>query len=196
MSLLSLKQFQFSTIYWVVGRAVNQLGALGLIGISLVLASVLLFGLKVTSANTELVIAHEQLNKKISETEKSTNTQETGLYKPEIFDFYSAFPNTSELSTTLQVVKNTASKNRLELNRGDYKFTLISKNQTKVQDIAKYEIKLPLSGSYIQIRTFINEILLQLPTLALRDVQLKRESSMSPKVEANLTFIFFARSSS
>lgn len=194
MSLISLKQFQLSSIYWVTGRVVNQLGALGLIGLVLLLASALLFGLKITSANTALVATQAELNKKILEAEALNSQQETELPKPEVFDFYSAFPQTSNLSTTLQAVKNTASKNKLELNRGDYKFTLISKNKTKVQDIAKYEIKLPLSGNYTQIRTFINEILLQVPTLALSDVQLKRETSLSPKVDANLTFIFFARS--
>lgn len=194
MSLISLKQFQLSSIYWVTGRVVNQLGALGLIGLVLLLASALLFGLKITSANTALVATQAELNKKILEAEALNSQQKTELPKPEVFDFYSAFPQTSNLSTTLQAVKNTASKNKLELNRGDYKFTLISKNKTKVQDIAKYEIKLPLSGNYTQIRTFINDILLQVPTLALSDVQLKRETSLSPKVDANLTFIFFARS--
>ena len=194
MNLASLKQFQLPSIYWVTGRIVNQLGALGLIGGCLVLASALLFGLKIASANTALVLAQEQLNEKKLNAKELYSQQKTKQPKPEIFDFYSAFPKTSDLSTTLQAIKNTASKNRLELNRGDYKFTLISKNKTKVQDIAKYEIKLPLSGNYTQIRTFINDILLQLPTLALSDVQLKRENSLSPKIDANLTFIFFARS--
>jgi len=193
MSLASLKQFQLAFIYWVAGRIVNQLGALGLIGLGLILASALLFGLTVASDNAELLTVQEQLNEKKSNAEELKSQQKTELHKPEVFDFYSAFPMTSDLSTTLQAVKNTATKNRLELTRGDYKFTLISKSKTKVQDIAKYEIKIPLSGNYLQIRTFINEILMQLPTLALSDVQLKRENSLSPKVDANLTFIFFAR---
>lgn len=194
MSPPMLKHVQFSTIYWLVGRIIQQLGALGLLGVSMVIASVLLFGLKITSANEALVIAEQHLNKKTIEAEQPSSQQKIAQKKPEDFDFYSVFPNTSDLSTTLQTFKSTASKNRLALNQGNYKFTLISKNETKLQDIVKYEIKLPLTGSYIEIRTFVNEILLQLPTLALSDVQLTRDSSISPTIDANLTFIFFARS--
>ncbi len=196
MTDMPMKQFHFSKIYWSFGRVVNQFGILGLLGVSLILASILLFGLKNISAKKALTESQEQLNKKISQANSFHDKQKFDTSKPEVFDFYKAFPTTSQLSSSLKAIKRTASKNKLALDKGDYKFTLISKNKTKVEDIAKYEIKLPMYGSYVQIRTFINEVLTEWPTLALSELQLEREGSMSPILSANLTFIFFARSGS
>lgn len=196
MTDLSKKQFHFSNIYWLVGRAINKLGVLGLLGISLILISALMFGLKNTSAKKALIDSQEELDKKILQARYLHDKEKPNMLKPKIFDFYQAFPTTSQLSTTLSAIKRTASKNKLALDKGDYKFTLISKNKTKVEDIAKYEIKFPLYGNYIQIRTFVREVLLEWPTLALSEIQLERESNLSPTLNANLTFIFFTRGGS
>jgi hypothetical protein len=196
MTKLSKKEFHFSNIYWFVGRAINHLGLLGLLGICLILVSSLMFGLKNISAEKALINAQEELDEKILQASYLHDKQKQNTLKPKIFDFYEAFPTTSQLSTTLRAIKRSASKNKLGLDKGDYKFTLISKNKTKVEDIAKYEIKFPLYGNYIQIRKFISEVLLEWPTLALSEIQLERESNLSPMLNANLTFIFFTRGGS
>lgn len=196
MTSLSKKQIDLTYLYWLVGRAINQLGLLGLLGVSLILVSALMFGLKNIPAKNALINFQGELDKKILQDNYLHDKQKTNTTKPKVFDFYQAFPTTSKLSTTLSAIKRTASKNKLALDKGDYKFTLISKSKTKVEDIAKYEIKFPLYGNYIQIRKFISDVLLEWPTLALSEIQLERESNLSPMLNANVTFIFFTRGGS
>ncbi|PPD18607.1 MAG: hypothetical protein CTY27_01280, partial [Methylotenera sp.] len=81
-------------------------------------------------------------------------------------------------------------------NRGDYKLTQIKQLQTSQGALARYEIVLPVTGQYTQIRQFIAQVLHQLPALALSDMQLKRENAQSPLVEAQLIFVLMLKGDS
>lgn len=198
MSQLTLKQLDIAQVFWLLRRVVNQLGLLGLIGVCLMLFSIL-FGVKAYALNQALTDTQQQLNQsnlnREENREESTDQQEIEAVSlmSEFLDFYETVPSKSNLSHALLTIKETATKHKLALNQGNYKFTLVSKGKDNVQHIAQYEIKLPFSGNYVQMRTFINDVLLALPTLALSDVNLKRESIRTSILDANLTFIFFAR---
>ena len=60
----------------------------------------------------------------------------------------------------------------------------------------RYEIVLPLVGKYTQVHQFIQHVLQEIPALALSDLQIKRENSLSPTVEANLVFVLFLKGDS
>jgi len=53
-----------------------------------------------------------------------------------------------------------------------------------------------VNGKYTQIRQFIADILQKLPALALSDLQIKRENSLSPTVEARMVFVLFLQGDS
>jgi hypothetical protein len=77
------------------------------------------------------------------------------------------------------------------LNRGDYKLT-----QIKKAEFSRYHIVFPVVGKYTQIRQFIAVVLAALPALGLSDVQITRENSLSPTVEARLEFVLYLQSAS
>jgi hypothetical protein len=57
----------------------------------------------------------------------------------------------------------------------------------------QYQIKLPVQGSYIQVRQFINHVLNTLPAVALNDISLKREDIASDLVYARLQFTLYLK---
>ena len=77
------------------------------------------------------------------------------------------------------------------LNRGDYKLTQIKPTPANSNpgQLSRYEIVLPVTGQYCQIRQFITQVLYQTPALALSEMQIKRENTLRPTVEARLVFV-------
>jgi len=55
----------------------------------------------------------------------------------------------------------------------------------------QYQIKLPLTGSYIQIRRFINQVLNAMPSIALSDISIKREDISSEVIDARIQFTLY-----
>jgi hypothetical protein len=53
--------------------------------------------------------------------------------------------------------------------------------------LCRYRVRLPLVGSYLQIRTFVDQSLLELPFASLDELSLRREGVASGELEASLT---------
>ena len=187
--------------YWLLGRFAKALGVWGLLGIVIILASSILYFVNFLPTSKQLLEAQNELQNKLEDTQKNgrVNSQvETPVQLApaqtsvqEIAEFYKQFPAGASLPKWLRLIDTTALKRHLVLNRGDYKLT-----QSKQGQLQRYEIVLPVSGSYVQIRQFIADVLQQLPALALSDLQMKRDNVMSPVVEARLVFVLFLQGDS
>lgn len=59
--------------------------------------------------------------------------------------------------------------------------------------LTQYEMVLPVEGSYNKVRAFISSILSNLPSVAIADIQIERESTLSPSVDARLVLILYVR---
>ena len=187
--------------YWLLGRFAKRLGAWGLLGVVIILASSIFYVVNFLPTSERLLQAQNELLNKLEDTKKNgrenSQKQTSAQAAPaqtsaqEIAEFYKQFPAGASLPIWLRLINTTALKQHLVLNRGDYKLT-----QTKQGQLQRYEIVLPVSGSYVQIRQFIADVLQQLPALALSDLQLKRDNVMSPTVEARLVFVLFLQSDS
>ncbi|MGB4812292.1 MAG: hypothetical protein WBP13_07420 [Methylophilaceae bacterium] len=182
-------------IYWRVMRLVRQLGLLGLVGAALILANLIFFGLKYYPTKQAILVSQEQLiqtqthSKTLSTPKMAATPSSTG----NVSEFYAEFPANTQLSSALHLIQQTALKHQLAFNRGDYKLTLSNAKQTNNQGLSRYEIQLPVVGQYPQMRAFIDEIMLQLPTLALSEMQLKRENITAPTIEARLVLVIFLK---
>lgn len=187
--------------YWLLGRFARTLGVWGLLGIVIILVSSIFYFVNFLPTSKQLLQAQYELQNKIQHTQK--NGQENSQKEipvqvahaqtstQEIAEFDKQFPAGATLPKWLRLIVITALKRHLVLNHGDYKLT-----QSKQGQLQRYEIVLPVSGSYVQIRKFIADVLQQLPALALSDLQMKRDNAMSPIVEARLVFVLFLQGDS
>ena len=111
--------------------------------------------------------------------------------------FNQLLPRADSLHQSLSLLDEAALKQRLVLNRGDYKFTQLKQAQaSNALNLSSYEVVLPVAGPYSQIRQFIANVLQQQPALALSEVKIKRDNSMSANVEARLVFVLYLQGDS
>ncbi|NIE74684.1 type 4a pilus biogenesis protein PilO [Pantoea sp. Ap-967] len=79
-------------------------------------------------------------------------------------------PGQPEASDLIERLYQLASAQRISLARGEYALGVDPKTQ-----LARYQIVLPVRGSYPQIRGFLDGLIGQLPTLVLEDLELQRK---------------------
>lgn len=90
------------------------------------------------------------------------------------------------LGTALRRIFEAADKAGLELDRGEYRLTEI-----KDAHLRRYQLSLPVAGSYPEIRAFVTQVLNADPALALAAIQLRRDRIESPDLEALLNFTLY-----
>lgn len=81
---------------------------------------------------------------------------------------------------------DAAERAGVKLDRGEYRLT-----EVKDAHLLRYQLSLPLHGTYPQIRTFMTEVLNADPALALGAIQLRRGSIETPDLEALLNFTLY-----
>jgi Tfp pilus assembly protein PilO len=187
-------------VYWYLIHYAKKIGTWGLIGLGLILLSLFLYTtetpkidalIKETQANKDKLLAN--FNSKNDDIVKST--PQTNL--EEINRFYGIFPKAVDLPHALATIYQVANQQKLALNSGDYKFNKIkNSNTSNEKKLTKYEIVLPIKGQYLQIQSFISEVLRKLPALALVDMQIRRENSLNQNVDARLVFVIFVKGES
>ena len=79
-------------------------------------------------------------------------------------------PGQPQASELIERLYHLASAERISLARGEYALGVDPKTQ-----LARYQIVLPVRGSYPQIRGFLQALLGQVPTLVLEDLELQRK---------------------
>jgi Tfp pilus assembly protein PilO len=180
----------FHHLFWLLSKLAQTLGIWGLLGVFMIGSSVVFYFTTVVTLDQQITTAQYQLDHASHQTTKAFNVSEHQT-KTSVFDeamFYKMFPSGSSLPKWLHSIDSIAIKQHLMLNHGDYRLS-----QTKQGQLLRYEIVLPVVGKYTQIRQFIAEALVELPALALSDMHIKRENTLSPTVEARLTFVLFLK---
>ena len=204
---------QLNLLYWLwqLRQIVKKLSLFGLLGLAVILGCGLFYASKIMPINDQILEYNESIQQA-----KLSNAEQKNLSIPiknvpqqitndDITRFYARFPDGASLPTWLSLISETAVKQGLLLNRGDYKLTQIkstknsllknpslSKNPSSASthaQLSRYEIVLPVTGQYSQIRQFVAQVLYQMPALALSEMQIKRENTLRPTVEARLVFV-------
>jgi Tfp pilus assembly protein PilO len=100
--------------------------------------------------------------------------------------FYAYFPKGESSPEWLGRIHAVAEAKGLRLDAGEYRL----ERRTDLR-LARYQITLPVQGSYAQIRSFVGEVLQAVPAAVLDDITLKRESVDSPQVEARIRLTLY-----
>jgi Tfp pilus assembly protein PilO len=185
-----MRKLDLYYFYWLLGRAARTLGLWGLLGVGIVIGCILFNVITIASIQQDLKTTQSEFDK----TKKNGSViirpepQSIQTSLQEVNEFYKRFPTGASLPKWLNLIDQIAIKQHLVLNRADYKFS-----QTKQGQLLRYEIVLPVMGKYPEVHQFVVKVLQEIPALALSDLQIKRENSLSPTVEARLVFVLFLK---
>lgn len=101
-------------------------------------------------------------------------------------NFYGYFGSRDEAFAALQAVFLAAEAEGLALETGEYRLA-----RERDASLLRYQIVLPVKGSYRSIRRFVARALNEAPGIALDDLSLRRENVQSSALEARVQLTLF-----
>lgn len=102
--------------------------------------------------------------------------------------FYAVLPAQNQVNVKIAQILEKANDSGLLIEKADYAALTASDAL-----LHKYQIRLPVNGSYTQIRTFINQILNTQSNLALSEVNFRRDDIGTDIVSANILFTLYLK---
>jgi hypothetical protein len=97
------------------------------------------------------------------------------------------FDRPEKIDDWLARLYGIATAKSLQLRQADYRLA------DSRYGIERYQITLPVSGSYAEIRGFLNAALAEIPVLSLDQASFRRKSAAEPRVETELVLTLHAR---
>lgn len=178
----------------------KKLGAWGLLGLFLVIASLVFYAINIPKAKQKIeLVKAEQLNQSRKQRAQDRNADQPTVQnaEEEVDAFYSRFPTVEALPKILAELNQIANKQGILLSIGDYRYKEVkTKRKTNARALTKYKIVFPVEGQYTNIRGFVSKALKAFPEMALMDLQVVRDDSNSRAVAARLEFVVFVKGES
>jgi Tfp pilus assembly protein PilO len=174
-----------------VQRLVRRAGPTGILGVLLVLASLGLWLLLVEPESRRLTDALEQSLKLQARIRSSARqVQDLGETPEEqLSRFYGFFPGTSTVPDWLAKIEQAAVREHLVLEQGEYRVV-----RDRLGLITRYQIALPIRGSYPQVVNFVQRVLKDIPIAAVESLSFERQQIGDPQLDAKLRLtLFFGR---
>lgn len=100
--------------------------------------------------------------------------------------FYAYFATDNRLTDRLAKVYAIARSLGLEMKRAEYRL-----NSQPGRKLDRYQMTLPIQGSYTAIRAFVTAVLRAEPAMALEQVQFQRKDIGEATVDAQISFTFY-----
>jgi Tfp pilus assembly protein PilO len=175
----------------ILRSSVERLGTGGVVGIGLIVFAAAFYWSAVVPTETKiktLRITAATLQEKLKSSGSiARDTKVVG--SDQLTAFYAFFPRTDSTADWLARINQAAQSSRVTLQSGEYKLERRSE-----QKLARYQITLPMTGTYGQMREFIGTVLSQVPAASLDEVTLRRENVASQQIEARVRFTLYLSS--
>ena len=167
---------------WYIGR----LGTAGKIGIGLLVVATIYFFSVVLPLESDLDKLKEraemlQMQAQSKQTPADADSGKKLSGDQALQAFYDFFPRIDSSPFWIRELDRIAKKQKVELSSSEYR--LVNENDAR---LARYEMILPVRGSYAQIRAFIAEALEAIPAMAISAIAIKRDNVTSDKLEMRL----------
>ena len=175
-------------IVWMSGRWLKRLGLVGQLGIVLAVLAIsgyvgIVLPERAKSEQLQLDVELELARQDASRLQPMEDKRST---ESRLHKFYEFFPPQQRAPQLLKAIYRAAHDEAITLSEGEYKFI-----SAKAGGIGKYQVDLPVRGSYIQIRRFIVKVLNALPSAALNEVSFKRDVVGSGELEARVRLTLY-----
>lgn len=178
-----------SVLVWTLRRQASRLGWRGLAGIALLVFSLGFFFATVTPAKSRIDSLRGEVDDLRGRLKSAGENGITGVAPTrtsQLENFYAFFPTVQSLPDWLGQMHTAAARNGLALETAEYQL-----QRQKGSRLARYQITLPVKGTYPQLRGFVADLLEKVPAAALEDIVIKREAIGNPVLEARLKVTIF-----
>jgi len=146
----------------------HELGAVGTAALVVLAAAGMFFLMVLQPMQDERVRLERALSKNPPRNQTSLN------------EFYGFLESKQETTDALAKLYAIGTATGVDLQSGTYKTQAVGAR------LERYELALPVSGSYAQIRDFLNRALAEIPALSLDQMTLRRDGRNQGAVQAEL----------
>lgn len=171
--------------FQMLGYKLRQLSWQGLLGIALLVSSLLAY-LIISNPKIQQLA---QLQSKYSALKANSKSNFKNDNSEKYFDitqrFYAFLPKQNDANREISRILGEANSAGLVTDKVEYSQSNLSSS------LVQYQIKLPLSGSYMQIRQFLKQVLKTLPAIALSDISLSRNDVTSDLLDARIQLTLY-----
>jgi Tfp pilus assembly protein PilO len=171
---------------WSLKRTLIGLRWPGLLGLALLVVAVAFHAVGVRPLQARAVALESEARTLAAKIGTRGSPAERPTQRSQLSNFYAFFPVIAAVPELLGKMQIAARDNGLQLQKGEYRLT-----QEREFPLARYQVTLPVRGTYPQVRGFVNDVLKLVPAAALDDLTLKREAAGDPQVDARVRFTVF-----
>lgn len=154
-------------------------------GILLIVAALLIQWLGVMEEQSH--IRNSQARKAMLKQTAITRSRQQDV-TTDVTRLHATLPGAAQSSAAIDTIHAAARVDGVELLQGEYRI-----QQADKTSFIRYQITLPVKAGYPQLRTWLADIMNRIPSLALDEISLKRNSIDSDTVEARLQFTLFLK---
>jgi Type II secretion system (T2SS), protein M subtype b len=101
-------------------------------------------------------------------------------------EFVSGFPTDKGIPAALSVLHDVATRHGLQLAKAE--FRLVEQGN---EPFARYSMLLPVQADYASLRAFLDDMLREVPSVALEELSLKRDDLKTERIDARLRLTMF-----
>lgn len=167
-------------------REAERLGWTGVVGIALLAFAGMLFLSAVVPLRDEVA----GLRTDAADLQRRLGSGDLAAGRPGVAEqlatFYAFFPPPTSSPDWLGRIHEIAKAKGLQLQSGEYRL-----ERAPSPRLARYQMTLPVQGSYAQVRGFVNEVLEQVPAAVLEEISLKRDTVEAARVEARIRLTLY-----
>lgn len=164
-------------LIWIAQNWRSYLGASGVAGIAALLATALLALLWLQPQAAQ----RRQLQDELQQARQPARQPVGDQPKMRLSDFYRQFPHLNTAPDWLDQLDQKLDTHKLVLKQADYK--LVRERNTP---LLRYQLTLPVSGPYLEIRAFVQELQQTMPFVVVDELAFEREAAAQATAQAKI----------
>jgi Tfp pilus assembly protein PilO len=166
---------------------IEAIGTAGVVGVALLVFAAALYATAVAPRAQERTSLQAEADRMQQRLKTNGSLRGGGgSLAEQLARFYAFFPPPQTSPDWLGKIHAAAKAKGLVLQSGEYKL-----ERSPDSRLARYQITLPVTGSYAQLRGFVGQVLADVPAAALEEITLRRESVSSARLEARIRLTLY-----
>lgn len=196
----SARMFSALTMVWLLRRAAWYLGWLPMLMSVFLLILWGVLSQQQSATTAQIALLTQAIQQLESQAVAPVAPVSTVIAKPVVSEsapeylaaLWQQLPEFADLSPRMMQIARLAQKRQMALNVGDYQWQLHAASDA-TQEIQQYDMRFNIQTDYLTCRQFIVDVLRQYPAMALTGLELRKNETMQPMLDATLTFSVFIR---
>ena len=167
----------------VLAEGLQRAGVPGVLGLALSAFAAVVSLTALLPAKRELAEVRQAIERASRSARNSANPERPASTEEQLASFYGFFPPREQAPDLLDRIYVAAEQNQMATPKADYTVT-----DDRKSGLVSYQVLIPLTGEYAQIRSFVDAALEAVPTLAIDELDFAREGIADTQLNARVRF--------